>query len=186
MTRLFEAPVFIADQYSDAQIAKGIWYIFGVGSEYTSVFYSDEVSLEARSRCVRAVATVYTDLFDRVCGLRGEDIDAEIEDSDVDGAVYMIWDMGGIEHVIVANAEDPLSLAGFHVLEAALMKCITAACRQSALHGLGHVIGSHAPTEPIALHEPLLYDRLTLPIHAARPPEWLKEYAAAARAGNVQ
>jgi hypothetical protein len=183
MTRLFEAPAFIADQFSDDQVAKGIWYIFGLGSEYGHALLSGDVPVEARARCVRSIATMYTDLFDRVCGNHGDDIDARSDDRDVDVAVYMIWDMGSGFDSVPVSKEEPLSTAAFEVVETALMKCVTAACQESALHGLGHLIGFLPPTAPSVARATALIDSF---LSKRRPPDWLREYAAAARTGNVQ
>src|SRR6476619_7507169 len=61
MTRLFRSPAFIADRYTDEQIARAIWFLFGVGSGYISTVLRPPVSPEMQIECVGAVATMYTD-----------------------------------------------------------------------------------------------------------------------------
>lgn len=183
LTRLFEAPAFVADRFSDQQIGEATWFIFGVGSGYMERVRSDRVPLEPRVRCVRAIATTYTDLFDRVCGLRGEEPDMDRRDLEPDKSVYMIWDMDGIQYALSANENDPLSLACFDVLHAGLMKCITSACRVSALHGLGHGISRMRTGSPMVARAQSMIDEF---LAKRRLPEWLREYALAARTGYLQ
>ena len=63
------------------------------------------------------------------------------------------------------------------------MKCITSACRKSALHALGHLIGYHAPTAPSTVRAKAMIDAF---LAKRRPLDWLREYAMQAREGSVQ
>ncbi len=99
------------------------------------------VSSDLQVRWMLSVITLYKDLFDQVCGCRGTDPHSNLtETSKVDGAVYMIWDMGGIEGSLCAEDTPDLAEAGISVLETVLRECRTSACLISALHGIGHVI----------------------------------------------
>jgi hypothetical protein len=106
-------------------------------------------------------------------------------DLEPDKSVYMIWDMDGIQYALSANENDPLSLACLDVLHAGLMKCITSACRVSALHGLGHGIRrirrTHAGS-PMAVRVQSMIDEF---LATRQPPHWLHEYALDAREGGV-
>lgn len=187
LTRLFESPEFLGSAYSPEQIANAMWFIFGCASEYLKDVRYGNVGPGEQIRCIRSVATLYTDLLDRVCGDRGRDPDTDLrERSKIDGAVYMIWDMDSLEGTVMFHEKHPhLVEPGLFVLESVLQKCRTSACRVSALHGIGHCL-MHGPSESdeavtIRLRE--FVDRFV----ASTPlPDWLAEYAACARDGYVQ
>jgi hypothetical protein len=178
MTRLFEAPAFIAEQYSDQHIRDATWFLFGVGSDYCHDARSQEVPPDAQVRWMRSVATLYTDLYDQVCGERGSLPFANLS-SELDTAVYMIWDMDCIEGAVMFPEKAPhLVNPGFEVLQTVLASCRMGACLQSALHGLGH----------IAVFHPARVQDIVDQFLAARGPElpsWLRDYAMDARVGRV-
>lgn len=183
LTRLFESPASIAERYTPDQIGDAVWFIFGVGSCYFGTATSAEVPTDLQVRLIRSVATMYTDLFDRVCGRMGEAPDEDLSDTDkVDIAVYMIWDMDQIEYV--HRKSTALVEPTLDVLSAILLRCRNSTCQRSALHGLGHLIFSSGYRK-----SPIKTDRLTAIIdeylRARRPTQWLRLYATEARAGTV-
>ena len=144
------------------------------------------VAIEEQVRCVRGVATCYTDLFERVCCNRGVDPDLELfEQSEIDGAVYMMWDMDCFEGTLAHPQDNPhLIEPGLFVLESALMRCRTSTCRVSALHGIGHLYSRFEDEkDPLADRLRELVDRF---VASTTMPDWLAEYAACARDGYVQ
>jgi hypothetical protein len=174
---LFSSPGFLAERYSDDQIADATWFLFGIGSSYLRAIRAESVPRELQVDVVRSVSAMYTELFDRVCD-RGEGADVDVRSSrPIDIAVSMIWDMeciatplhkaAGLQHLV-----DPC----FEVLETALLRCASPSCKRSALHGLGHVCHHHP-------------DRVRALIgrYYALPgqPEWLDEYAVTAWRGAV-
>ncbi len=179
LTRLFESRGFVAERYTDAQIAAGVWFIFGIASEYLR--YADwPCDVRATSRCIRAIGTMYRDLFDCVCGDHGSDSQSERIDAGVDCAVYMIWDMDSSLGAGLAGsnwAAGQIAEAELAVLDMALFCCRTSACQVSALHGIGEII---VPRREGQVTERLrqLIDRY---LAERSPPEWLREYAALAR-----
>ncbi len=179
VTRIFGSPGFITQRYSDQQIADATWYLFGFASGYFSDLFSKAVPSETQVRCMDLVATFYTDLFDLVCGKRGTDPDTHYTDSlSVDIAVYMIWDMDGIEGAVLFPDRNPhLAESGFAVLKTVLEKCRTSSCLMSALHGLGH-IQMENPRRAEQIIDEFLSKR--------QIPIWLHEYAMSARKGAVQ
>lgn len=189
LTRLFESPSFIADRYTDDQIADATWFLFGEGSQFTS-FKGANVAEDAQARCVRAVATLYTDLFDRVCGQRGTDLNTAFHGQrGIDCAVYMIWDMGGLEFTVMFPDSPPhLIEPGISVLETVLTKCHSSACLASALHGIGHVIGINIGGNSAS--EQAKLDRFRGMVDSfletREVPDWLRTYACDARTGNIQ
>lgn len=184
LTRLFEAPEWIAEKYSDQQIADGIWFIFGVGSMHLASAWSPDVLPDDAVRCWRSISNLYLRLFDRVCGRRGAEPDADL-DLPVDSAVYMIWDMGHLELSAMFPEDAPhLFEPVIEILETALFRCRTAACRESALHGLGGAASIHENDD-----HPEVVARLVGIIDSflerTDVPAWLRAYAEEARTGNI-
>lgn len=187
LTQLFEAPSFIAEEYSDYQIAEAVSFLFGMGSGYIHGICNTGVPPELQIRCIRSISTFYTDLLDRVCGDRGSDPDSDlIDESDVDGEVYMIWDVGGLEYIVTCPDRHPhLVEPAIEILENVLRRCRTSACRISALHGIGHILcdrqGEGDASKVARLRA--MVDEFT-----DRPdvPDWLHRYAFDARSGMVQ
>lgn len=176
--QLFESPQFIADRYSDDQIDSAIWFLFGCGSEYFEELWSDAVSKEQQIKCMTSVVTIYTELFDHICCKRAADPDGEyIHDLDVDGAVYMIWDMDGIDGANRHPDQHPhLVEPVFKTLETILSRCRTSTCQMSALHGLGH-LHPHHPQRTERIIDCFLKRQ-----HVA---DFVKHYALTARVGCV-
>jgi hypothetical protein len=182
LTQLFESPSFIAERFTDKQIAEATWFIFGSGCICNMC--DAAVPPSRQIRCVRSITTFYTDLLDRVCGRHGEDPDSDLRDIvELDGAVYMMWDMNFLAGLITLPEKGPhLVEPAIEILDNVLRRCRTSACRVSALHGIGHV---YDPGRDKAIAARLreivdaFTDRETL-------PEWLNDYAAGARRGAVQ
>ncbi|TVS07722.1 MAG: hypothetical protein EA423_03405 [Phycisphaerales bacterium] len=192
MIRLFESPAFIADRYSDEQIARAVWFFFSqVSSYFHEIRDCSAIPEPLRDRCIRSVATIYTDLFDRVCGKGPDDSFLGKRDyckaiellPDLDGAIYMIWDMDSFAYAAIRTDEvDAAFERGYAVLEAALMRCKTSACRLSALHGIGHSVRMFEES-PKNDRLRALVDRF---LAECEVPGWLAEYADCARFGAVQ
>ncbi|MGD9791588.1 MAG: hypothetical protein AB7V21_13280 [Phycisphaerales bacterium] len=187
LTRLFEAPSFVADRYTDDDIAEATWFLFGSDSGYISDMTRGHAPADLQVRCVRAITTMYTDLFDRLCGRHGTDPDADLRDmTEIDGAVYMMWDMNNLEGMVLFPEKGPhLVDPAIEVLECVLRECRTSACRVSALHGIGHIYCYHNAQGSATIASRL---RSIVDEFIARKalPEWLLDYAAHAREGYVQ
>lgn len=189
LTRLFESPGFIADRYTDAQIAGATWFFFGCASGYFSGMQRAEVPIEAHARCVRSVSKLYTDLYDRVCGRRGTDPDTDLRETvELDCAVYMIWDMSGFGGGAFFPNEYPhLVEPELDVLQAVLDECRTSACLISALHGIGHIycFNNYKGNRAMARRIRSMIDRFLRERRSALP-QWVREYAEDASDGGVQ
>jgi len=186
LTRLFESPAFIASRYSDEYMADGVWHIFGLESESICIACQDEVPLEVQRRMLRSIATIYRELFDPVC-CRTEtahDPDTPIA---IKGAIYMIWDMDVLEHIVLRpNSPPAMTECGLYVIETILTTCRSHACIQSALHGIGHAVSasvSGVPRDEQFAHQlQHLVDNL---LATRELPAALRDYAQAARRGDV-
>jgi hypothetical protein len=174
---LFENPEFIADKYTDDQIGKAVWFLFGTGSEYFYDLRSDDIEQSLQVRCICSVETLYLRLFDRVCCMRGKNPNGEYGDTEPDSAVSMIWDMGCMNGAIIDGKQWPhLVKPGLQVLENVLMKSRTSTCMVSALHGLGHILNFH-PQHCKRIIDGFLAER--------EVPEHVHDYALAARSGCI-
>jgi hypothetical protein len=182
LTRLFRSPTFLGDRYTPDQLADGTWYTFGVATQWFSAATRPPVPADAQLDLYASVATLYTQLYDKRCGYNGKEPDTDLSGTvRLDTAVYMIWDMdGGIDTPLMFPDKKRLHLLepGFALLRTILTTCRTAACRQSALHALGHL----APYQPARVHP--IIDAF-LKSRSPAPP-WLRDYARQAREGLVQ
>ncbi|TVQ34601.1 MAG: hypothetical protein EA376_00015 [Phycisphaeraceae bacterium] len=177
--RLFSNPAFLADEYTDQQIADAVWFIFGLATTYFLHLRSEVVPRNVQIRCIESVATLYTDLFDRLCDKHDVDPNkSSSKDTPLEDAVYMIWDMDCIEGAVMFPKHWPhLVDPGFRVLETILEKCRTVTCKESALHALGHIHMYHPERV-----EKIIDKFLASPDQ----PGVLREYALDAREGAVQ
>ncbi len=187
LTQLFESPAFIAERYTDDQIAAATWFIFGCGSGFLHEVRSEAVPPDLQIRCIRSIATMYTDLFDRVCGRRGAEPDSDLcSTSSVDIAVYMIWDMDCLEGAVMFPESGPhLVEPAIEVLQTVLNRCRTSTCLISALHGVGHIydIHSNGGDKAIAQRMRRMIDGF---LKSRQLPEWIARYGLAAREGAIQ
>ena len=177
LIRLFEAPAFVADRYSSSGIAAGIEYIFSSESAYFYAVREEAVPRDLQIRCYRGLTTLYREMFDRVCrAFDDPNVNLEsIGKAPVEAVVTMIWDMGNVEGAALWPEFSHLVDPCFEVLEASLY-CRAGACRISGLHGLGHLKQHHPERVEQLVTDFLEGDRL---------PNWLRDYAEAARGGYV-
>jgi hypothetical protein len=125
LVRLFRAPGFIADRFTDDQICDGAWFIFGYGGQYFPYVRRDPVPREIQFAVISSIATLYTELFDHLCCERGTDPDKNyIEEARLDNTVWMLWDMIGFSvpslDVGLFPSVPDLVDTGFDVLETVL------------------------------------------------------------------
>ncbi len=159
-------------------LARGIWFIFGVGSEYMREFRHTSVNKLRQGEVVLSMRNLYQNVFDKVADQGGKRPASSTNDfNDLDGSIYMIWDMNGLEGAAMFPGEEHLIDPIFRVLEAAL-QCRTVACQIGGLHGLGHL----QPHHPKRVAE--LIDRFTSRKRTRMP--WVVQYASQARKGMVE
>lgn len=179
MIRLFEDPGVIVDKYDEQQIGDATWFIFGIGGQCFVRAMSEEVEASEQVRLIRAIETMYVECFDRVCCMRGTMNDEPCYDFfHVDGAVYMIGDMGGFPNWMRGRGSlphfvDPI----LEVLTNILKRCRTSTCHISALHGLGHNVRGHPERIGAIIDRYLTRSDLL---------DWVRSYAMDARRGAVQ
>lgn len=177
LAQLFENPESLIESYTEDELADGIWFACGVGSEFFLRACADPVPKLLQIRWVSALSNLYTRVFDRVCNQRNSTSDDLSNSTKLDVAVYMLWDMGCLYSAAAESEQEHLIDPIFSVLQTAL-DCRTCSCIKSGLHGLGHLHDYH-PTRVEKMIDAFLITRPDLPV-------WLQEYATAARSGAVQ
>ena len=178
LIRLFESPEFVAAKFTREQIADGVWAIFGMGIASFEHVRDAQVPKTEQARCYRAIANVYRTLFDPLCR-DASDREVSMRSINADPlecAIYMIWDMNCVEVAAMSDEFSYLVESCFQVLQTAL-GCNSAACKISALHGLGHLAAYHP--KRVAQMAGSAAKNKSL-------PKWICEYAEQASEGGVQ
>ncbi|MCC5787104.1 MAG: hypothetical protein JJU33_10435 [Phycisphaerales bacterium] len=191
MTKLFESPGMIAERFSDAQIAAGISFLFGIQSYCFYRVLDERVQEAARDRCIRSIVTLYTDLLDRVCGKgpkdagfgKGKISEALEQFPAFDREIYGLWENDcSCYAVLPLEGPDDAFERGVWVFEEILTRCQTSACRISALYKLGNAICVLRRPKPRIARLQAAIDRF---LKESEPPRWLAQYARDARTGDA-
>ena len=172
LTRLFENPEDSLRYFSDRQIAAGLWEL-GPGDAHC-VYYRD-IPIEARERLVGSVETFFRDFFDKRC-LPRLSHSASAHISPLNTACYMWWEM----ITWGWSKDDPegerIKAKDLEVMEAVL-RLPNPACKEAALHGLGHMV--RYSDRAFEIIDGFLED-------SAGVDPALLDYARAARTGCIQ
>ena len=169
----FERSWELLEEFSDAALDQGFWFLVGSSPEdFRDSLLDSRIPMSAR---VRAIAS-FTPLFEQVmvarCSENLSHLDAEA--SVLNGSCYMWWDL--LWYALRHDLEDLPIASEIH---AALRRQLTMphdACRESALHGIGHWV----KTFPDMAH---LVDEFLAANPGIRPE--LVAYAAQAKIGRV-
>jgi len=178
MTELFEAPTSPLQTYSDAQLNQGLWFLASNScSEHFYAFTDLGLAEEERLRGVRAIGTLYSQLFAGRCSPHLCHLD-ETAKGALNPVCYMLWDIAPLPRSHDNAAFAAVNLAAIDVMEACLALDHDA-CRESGLHGLGE---NHwfAPLRP-RIHAAV--DAFLVRTPGLRPE--LAASARRARAGHV-
>jgi hypothetical protein len=127
-------------QYTDAQVDQGIWHLVSSsGSDFMSALADSEIPLPKRLEAIENVFYLYSDCFAKRCA----EILAHLSEDGppLNSSCYMFWDLCRF-----SNLEDMLGTKEtqdtvLNVLERTLT-IEHRACREGALHGLGHIANS--------------------------------------------
>ena len=137
LTRLFEEPEPALRWFSDGQIAQGLTYLVSTSASGDNGWlYAPTVPVDDRRRCVEAVGSFFAQLFAPRCTPHLSHL-SEADAGPLNGVCYMWWD----EFPCLALPDDPhlpvLHEAALRTM-AGILDLDSLACRESALHGLGH------------------------------------------------
>ena len=177
LTRLFENPEPLADEFADSQIGQGLYYLVSESAGSYCRFLNDgTVPIEARAACIGAMERVFARLFQPRCAPILSHL-SEPGGNELNRICYMWWDIAAVAAMSKPNRPDPIHEACLAVMRDTL-KLPNPACQESALHGLGH--WAHAYPE---------FTAETINAYLAANPTLRPElvrYAKAARSGCVQ
>ena len=127
-------------EYTDAQVDQGIWYLVSSsGSDFMSALADSEVPLPRRLEAIGNIFYLYSDCFTKRCA----EILAHLfdEGSPLNSSCYMFWDLCRFSNLEDMAGQKETQDAVLNVLEKTLTIEHTA-CREGALHGLGHIANS--------------------------------------------
>lgn len=172
LTRLFEDSEDALRYYNDRQIACGLWEL-GPGDAHA--IYDPTIPIEERERLVGSVATFFRDFFDRRCNSKLSHLDTDRTEP-LNGICYMWWEVVTWGWGKDDPDGDKLAAKDIDVMQAVL-RLPNLACKEAALHGLGHM--AHRSDRSVAIIDRFLTDADNL------DPD-LQQYARAARTGCIQ
>ena len=177
LTSLFEDAPHYCSPYSDAQLKQGFWFL--VSNACSSHMFSlmdNRVPLEDRLHCVRSFYTLYEEFFSVKCSPHLSHLD-EPGANEINVTVYMWWDLIPIYGQPDDRSRKQIDETILDVMSQTL-NLPSDACRESALHGLGHW-NLYYPQFVARCIDDFLKREQTL-----RPE--LRTYALNARAGCIQ
>jgi hypothetical protein len=173
----FENAGELLSRFSDEQLGQGFWYLFYPGeTSFMETLLDSGILLESRRRALRSSVPVFEQVMARRCSSSLSHLpDTDANANDLNSACYMWFD-------VLLDRFRPQKLREGQ-LDADLIATLGAilaiphdACRESALHGIGHWV-RHYP-ELAGIVDQFLKN------NPALPPE-LVAYARDAKAGNV-
>ena len=135
LTRLFEQPQQSLRYFSDRQIAAGLWEL-GPGDAHC--VYDQTIPVEQRLRLIGSVQIFFRDFFDKQCLPRLANAEPE-HVSPLNTICYMWWEVITWGWQKDDPDADRIRSKDMDVMEAVL-GLPNPACKEAALHGLGHMV----------------------------------------------
>jgi len=176
MSRAFEHAADVFQPYSDSQLNQGLWFLASNAcSSHMFALMNENFAWSARQRCILSIHQLYEQCFDRRCSPHLSHID-EPGANPLNMVCYMWWDIIPLYGQPDAPAHKEMADAILQVMESTL-QLDSIACRESALHGLGH--WQHAYPERVGQ----IIDRFSM--RQPDLPEKLRTYMQNAYVGYV-
>lgn len=177
LTQAFENSARVFQPYSDAQLNQGLWFIASNAcSNHMFALMDASVPWSARKRCIGSIHQLYKQCFVKRCSPHLSHLD-EPGANPLNLVCYMWWDIIPIS----GHPNDPtwkeFDQEILQVMESTL-QLDSIACRESALHGLGH--WQHDYPERVGE----IIDRFSM--SGQELPEKLRAYMINAYTGYVQ
>jgi hypothetical protein len=162
--------------FTDAQLNQGFWFLVSSGnSGYMLCLTDASVAWPVRRRALRSFLPLFRDVMAARCTASLSHLSES--GSPLNSACYMWWDLLPFDGPWDAGQPpEPIHVEALSVL-ADLLEIPHDACRESALHGLGHVALFHPEAGRI------------VDAFIARSPDLRPEllaYARQARSGRIQ
>ncbi len=185
LTKVFKNPVACLTAYTDSQIDQGLWYVVHEACSNHMLALTDKrVPLPERLEGFRSIFKLFDELFLPRCSANLLYMDEKDQGkrNPLDSACYMWWDLmwwAVLRFPDLTPSVDNMEATADMVLDVIIrtLALNSDACRESALHGLGHW---HA-------YDPPRIERIVDDFLANYPhirPELLA-YAQRAREGRV-
>ncbi|MEJ5236879.1 MAG: hypothetical protein WHT82_00825 [Limisphaera sp.] len=137
IAEMFENSGRLLERFSDAQLDQGLWFVVsGDGSEFMFSLVEEKVPLAVRVRALRS----FVPLFEQVMALRCSPVLCHLDEPGakrLNDVCYMWWDILPI-HGRPDLPERRAFDAEVLLVLARLLAIPHDACRESALHGIGH------------------------------------------------
>ena len=136
MTCLFESSERLLQDYSREQLEQGLWYLAAEGGPFIHDLLDKDVPWPVRERGLQSIRVFYEKFFAVACT---DDLGHLCKTTliPVNGACYMWWDI----FPSYGHPEDPSrhdeDQTVLNVMRS-ILDLPSEACRESALHGLGH------------------------------------------------
>jgi hypothetical protein len=135
ITESFERSGELLSNFSDEQLNQGFWFLIG-SSEYMLMLTQKSIPIEARRRALRSVAALFEQVMAKRCSPHLSHLN-ERSANPLNSACYMWWDVLPIH----GRPDDPerreFDAEALLVLQR-ILDIPHDACRESALHGIGH------------------------------------------------
>lgn len=176
LTQAFENAAAVFQPFSDEQLKQGLWFIADNScSNHMFALMDESIPWPERQRCIYSIHQLFEQCFARRCTPHLSHID-EPAASPLNVVCYMWWDIIPISGKPLDPSRQEMDQAILGVLESTL-QLDSIACRESALHGLGH----WQPYYPERVGE--IIDKFSM----SRPklPEKLQTYMIRAYGGSV-
>ncbi len=176
LTMLFENATSVLTPFSDTQIKEGLWFLVSPScSDHMFVLLNPAVPWSERKHCISSIFTLFEHFLALRCSPHLSHLD-EPGANPLNGVCYMWWDL----YPAYGKPGDPTTREMHEALFDVMRRILdlsSDACRESALHGLGHWRHEY-PKQVEAIIDGFLAS------HPDLRPE-LKAYARAARKGRV-
>jgi hypothetical protein len=172
--QLFQSPGSAMQPFDDDQVTFGINHL--LNGSYTNDFYHIFDAARLRDQqiaIIEGMTALYSDVFLPRCG--GGLLHLNEPGSALDGVCYMFWDVCAVDSVAKRAGLLPHAIS---VMQHALA-LPSAACQESALHGLGHGVSLHGPAP-----QKIIAGYLEKPVASLPRPE-LRSYAEQALTGCI-
>ena len=176
LTQLFTTAQTVLSRFTNAQIGQGLWYLAcGACSNYMWPLVQNEVPWSSRRPCIRAISSLFEQLFAERCSDHLSHLDEDDADQ-LNEVCYMWWDL----FPTWGEPDDPGCRDRDREVLQVMAKALSlesVACQESALHGLGHWYEHYPESVEHAIRQYLQENRLLRPE--------LRRYALSACQGKV-
>jgi hypothetical protein len=176
VTRLFESPERLLEDYSPEQLEQGLWYLGGEGQPFMQALLDESVPWSVRERGLLSIQMFYEKFFAVACSDELGHL-CRRTFTPINRACYMWWDLFPSYGNPFGPSRQQEDRTVLHVMNE-ILSLDSEACRESAIHGLGHWHLNYPEEVQQIVDEFLGRD----PVLSTA----LRGYAMAARSGCVQ